>query len=41
MGRRKKLVNDSGIPQHAIEAIARCIWNDFAPLRNIFNATLS
>lgn len=28
MGRRKKLVNDSGIPQHAIEAIARCIWPD-------------
>lgn len=28
MGRRKKLVNDSGIPQHAIDTIARCIWPD-------------
>ena len=28
MGRRKKLVNHSGIPQHALEAIARCIWPD-------------
>ncbi len=28
MGRRKKLVNNSGIPQHAIEAIARCLWPD-------------
>ncbi|MCI8816550.1 MAG: hypothetical protein HFF15_06920 [Angelakisella sp.] len=28
MGRRKKLVNHSGIPQHALEAIARCVWPD-------------
>ena len=26
--RKKKLVNNSGIPQHAIEAIARCILPD-------------
>ena len=25
MGRRKKLINNSGIPQHEIEHIARCI----------------
>lgn len=28
MARRKKLVNDSGIPQHEIEHIARCILPD-------------
>ena len=28
MGRKKKLVNNSGIPQHEIEAIARCILPD-------------
>lgn len=28
MSRRKKPVNNSGIPQHAIESIARCILPD-------------
>ena len=28
MGRRKKLINNSDIPQHAIETIARCIFPD-------------
>ena len=28
MGRRKKLINNSGIPQHEIEKIARCIFPD-------------
>ena len=28
MGRRKKLINNSAIPQHQIEAIARCILPD-------------
>ncbi len=28
MGRRKKLTNNSDIPQHAIETIARCIFPD-------------
>ena len=28
MGRRKKLVNDTSIPEHEIEAIARCILPD-------------
>ncbi len=28
MGRRKKLINNSDIPQHAIETIARCILPD-------------
>ena len=28
MGRRKNLVNNSDIPQHQIEAIARCIMPD-------------
>lgn len=28
MARKKKLVNNSDIPQHAIEAIARCILPD-------------
>ena len=28
MSRRKKLTNNSGIPQHAIETIARCILPD-------------
>ena len=26
MGRRKKLVNNTSIPQHEIEIIARCIF---------------
>ncbi len=28
MGRRKKLINNPGIPQHEIEHIARCILPD-------------
>ena len=28
MSRKKKSVNNSGIPQHAIESIARCILPD-------------
>ena len=28
MGIRKKLINNSAIPQHQIEAIARCILPD-------------
>ena len=28
MGRRKKFINNSGIPQHEIEKIARCILLD-------------
>ena len=28
MGRRKKLINNSDIPQNQIEAIARCILPD-------------
>ena len=28
MGRRKKLINNSGIPQHEIEHIAWCILPD-------------
>lgn len=28
MGRKKKPINNSGIPQHAIETIARCILPD-------------
>ena len=28
MGRRKKLINHADIPQHKIEAIARCIMPD-------------
>ncbi len=28
MGRRKKLINHSDIPQYAIEAVARCIFPD-------------
>ena len=28
MGRRKKLINDTNIPQYQIEAIARCIFPD-------------
>lgn len=32
MARRKKLINDSGIPQHEIEHIARCILPDIIPL---------
>lgn len=32
MARRKKLVNDSSIPQHEIEHIARCILPDIIAL---------
>ncbi len=28
MGRKKKFINNSGIPQHEIEHIARCILPD-------------
>lgn len=28
MGRRKKLINNTDIPQHKIEAIARCLLPD-------------
>ncbi len=28
MGRKKKLINDSDIPQYAIEAVARCLLPD-------------
>ena len=28
LSRRKKLINNTDIPQHEIEAIARCIWPD-------------
>ena len=28
LGRRKKLINNTDIPQHKIEAIARCIMPD-------------
>ena len=28
MGRRKKLINNTNIPQHQIEAIARCLLPD-------------
>ena len=28
MSRRKKIINNSDIPQHVIESIARCIWPD-------------
>ncbi len=28
MGRRKKLINKTNIPQHTIESIARCIFPD-------------
>ena len=28
MGRRKNLINNTDIPQHQIEAIARCIMPD-------------
>lgn len=28
MGRKKKLINNPGIPQHEIEHIARCILPD-------------
>lgn len=32
MARRKKLINDSGIPQYEIEHIARCILPDIIAL---------
>lgn len=28
MSRRKKLVNNTNIPQHVIEMVARCLWPD-------------
>jgi hypothetical protein len=28
LGRKKKLINNTDIPQHSIEAIARCIMPD-------------
>ena len=28
MGRKKKLINNSGIPQYAIETVARCLLPD-------------
>ena len=28
MGRKKKLVNNTGIPQYAIERFARCVFDD-------------
>ena len=28
MGRKKKLINNTNIPQHAIESIARCLLPD-------------
>ncbi len=28
MGRRKKLINNTNIPQHKIESIARCLLPD-------------
>ena len=32
MSRRKKLINNTDIPQHQIEAIARCIMPDILAL---------
>lgn len=32
MARRKKLINNSGIPQHEIEFIAQCILPDIIAL---------
>ena len=32
MGRRKKLINKTAIPQHEIETIARCILPDILAL---------
>lgn len=32
MGRRKKLINNTNIPQYKIEAIARCIMPDIFAL---------
>ncbi len=28
MSRKKKLVNNSDIPQHVIESLGRCLWSD-------------
>ena len=28
MSRRKKIINNSDIPQHVIDTIARCLWPD-------------
>ena len=33
MGRKKKLVNNSGIPQYAIDRFARCVFDD---IRDVF-----
>ena len=33
MGRRKKLITNTDIPQHMIEAIARCIMPDILALK--------
>ena len=35
MGRRKKLINNSTIPQYKIEAIARCILPDILAFLHI------
>ncbi len=32
MGRRKKLINNTSIPQHKVEAIAHCILPDIFSL---------
>ena len=29
MARKKKIVNNTPYPQHAIDAVARCLWPDF------------
>ncbi len=28
MSRRKKIINESDIPQHVIDSLARCLWPD-------------
>ena len=28
MARKKKIINNTPYPQHAIDAIARCLWPD-------------
>ena len=28
MARKKKIVNNTPYPQHAIDAVARCLWPD-------------
>ena len=32
MSRKKKLINNSDLPDHEIEAIARCIYSDILEL---------